>query len=363
MLEESDIDVVTHEVQNDTIDDSTIGKKVRLGIDTIWSSRGYSQIDNLLKQHKPDIVHFHNTFPLLSPSVYLACKRNGVPVVQTLHNFRILCPGALLQRNDKPCNDCLEGGLINSIRHRCYRGSILATLPLASMISYNRLVKNYQNVDIYIALTQFAKKKFEEGGIDPNKILVKPNFLPNPPGKLSDKSDYVVYVGRLSQEKGVATLVKSWSSLKEIPLVILGDGPLRADLENYCRENGIPVRFVGSVSRDEVIDIVSKAAFQIIPSEWYEGFPMVMLEAFATGTPVIASRIGSLDELIVDGKNGFKFEPGDIGDLQHKVRKLWGSKELMEELGTNAAHLFDSNYTQEKNLVQLLEIYGRLTHG
>lgn len=362
MLENSDIDVCTYNVYNDDIDDSTLLKRVRLGLQTIWSRVSYRKFTEVLQSIRPDIVHFHNTFPLLSPSVYKSCRDNDLPVVQTLHNFRLVCPGALLQRVNKPCEDCLSGSIFNSVRHRCYRGSLMATLPLTCMISYNRLVGSYKNVNRYIALTNFAASRMIRGGMPPDRISVKPNFLPDPPSPVYSKKDYLVYTGRLSEEKGIWTLLKSWTQIPDIPLHILGDGPLRDKAIQFSKEHNLPVTFHGAVKRKLVIDIVKYARAQIIPSEWYEGFPMVILEAFACGTPVLASSIGSLDELIDEGVTGYKFSPGDVPGLVDCVRKIWNNKEKLHEMSLNARNIFDERYTEEKNLCHLTDIYNSVVN-
>lgn len=360
MLEKSGIEVVTHEIHNDDIDDSSLAKRIGLGINTIWSRKSYKSFIQLIDTHKPDIVHVHNTFPLFSPSIYKACRDKNVPVVQTLHNFRLICPGALLQRNNSPCEDCIGGSLLSSIRHACYRDSVLATLPLTGMIAYNRFNNNYNQVDQYIALTEFAASRLIAAGLPKDRVTVKPNFLPSPPKPGASKSEYAVYVGRISDEKGVRTMINAWSELKHIPLQVLGDGPLRVELEQYCKSKDLPVTFHGPVSRDSVIDIVSNAAFQIIPSEWYEGFPMVVLEAFATSTPVLASKIGSLNEIIVEGENGLKFEAGNSSDLAEKAKQLWQSPDLLKKMGVSARKNFDEKYTEEKNIHYLKNIYNKL---
>lgn len=360
MLKKSGMDVITYNVHNDDIDASSISKQIKLGLQTIWSRESYKNLVEILHSHKPDIVHFHNTFPLLSPSVYKACRDLSTPIVQTLHNYRMICPGALLQRNNQPCEDCITGSLYNSLKHRCYRGSLLTTLPLTAMIAINRANRNYGQVDQYIALTQFAASRMIAAGIPSARVAVKPNFLPSPPAPDLSKDNYAVFVGRLSEEKGVRTMMQAWSSLKDIKLYVLGDGPLRHELEKYCKQKQLPVTFYGSIQRDEVLAIIRKARVQILPSEWYEGFPMVILEAFASATPIIGSRIGSIDELIEEDQTGLKFQAGNAQDLSDCVRRFWSLSEHSDQMSRYARQVFEEKYTEERNLRYITDIYSKI---
>lgn len=358
MLIGNGVEVIPHEIHNDDIDDSTLWRRLKLGAGTIWSATSHAAISGLLRRHRPDVVHFHNTFPLLSPSVYAACRRHGTPVVQTMHNYRMICPGALLQRNLVPCEDCLHGSLLSSLIHRCYRDSLAATAPLAGMIAFNRLLGSYRKmVSRYIALTSFSASRLVMGGIPENRIVIKPNFLPNPPERGDGSGGYAVYVGRLSEEKGVRTLIDAAALIPHIPIRILGDGPLRSELERKAREQKLQVEFYGSVDKRTVLGLIRNAIFQIIPSEWYEGFPMVALEAFASGTPILASRIGSLDEIVQDRVNGLKFDPGNAQDLAAKATQLLAMCAAKPELRDNARREFDEHFTEPANFNALMNIY------
>ena len=360
LLEGHDIKVIPFERYNDDIDDSDVLSRIHLALSTSWSQQSYKAISDIIRHEQPDIAHFHNTFPQMSPSVYAACKKYNVPVIQTLHNYRLICPGALLQRNGHPCEDCVGINLLPALRHRCYRDSLAATGALTSMLIYNRIRGSYQsNVDSYIALTDFAASRLRAGGLPEDKIHVKPNFLPDPPEPGLGQGGYAVYVGRLSPEKGILTLIKAWAALKDIPLKILGDGPLMNQLTEIARSDSLPVEFLGSVHRARVIETVRDAALQIVPSECYEGFPMVVLEAYACGTPLLASRIGSLDEIVLDGITGLKFTAGDPEDLTNTIQSLWTDKEKLCSYRANARRQFDDNYTAQANLHELLAIYEK----
>ena len=360
LLESHGIKVIPFERYNDDINDSDLSSRLRLAFSTSWSRQSYKAISEVIRQEQPDIAHFHNTFPQMSPSVYAACKRFNVPVIQTLHNYRLICPGALLQRNGHPCEDCIGTSLLPAIHHRCYRDSLAATGALTSMLVYNRIRGSYQrNVDSYIALTDFAVSRLKAGGLPKDKIHVKPNFLPDPPEPGLGQGGYAVFVGRLSSEKGILTLIKAWAGLKDIPLKILGNGPLMGQLTEIVRSASLPVELLGSVARTRVIEIVRDAALQIVPSECYEGFPLVVLEAYACGTPVLASRIGSLDEIVLEGITGLKFTAGNAEDLTNTIRSLWTDNEKLRSYRTNARRQFDKNYTAQINLNELLAIYKK----
>ena len=360
LLQEKGLDVVSYEKFNDDIDDTSLLKRARLGINYAWSQDSFFEVKDLLAKVRPDIAHVHSIHPQISPSVYFACQKAGVPVVHTLHNYRYICPGALLQRDGQPCEDCVGRWPFPALKHRCYRGSLLATGSVFWMISRNRLRKTFTSaVNRFIALTQFAASRFVAGGLPATRMEIKPNFLPNPPSLSQERENYAVYIGRLSAEKGVETLVSSWKSVDKIPLKILGDGPLRGALEAEARQYGLNIEFLGSRPRTEVLSVVGQARFQLVPSEWYEGFPMVILEAYACGTPVVASRIGSLAEVIHDGETGLHFEPGNPQDLAQKVKLITEQSETAQRMGNKARQLFMEKYTAEQSFAHLMGVYQR----
>ncbi|MBV6467365.1 MAG: glycosyl transferase family 1 [Candidatus Brocadia sp.] len=358
LLKERGVEVILFERFNDDIDDSTLNKRLQVALNGTWSRQTYNELSDMIRKTRPDVAHFHNTFPQISPSAYAACQDNSVPVVQTLHNYRLICPSALLMRNAHPCEDCVGTTLLPALRHRCYRDSLFATGALVWMLVQNRWRGTYKTlVNRYIALTRFAAVKLVEGGLPESRIETKPNFLQNMPNAGNGGGGYAVYVGRLSKEKGVQTLIEAWKQIIGFPLKVLGDGPLRTELEEQVQQQGMQVEFLGFRTREEIFKIVSNAELQIIPSEWYEGFPMVVLEAYACGTPVVASRIGSLDEIILEGKTGVKFEPGNSKDLANKVLKLYTDKSRLNIMRLKARALFDEKYTADKNYFKLMEIY------
>jgi len=326
----------------------------------IWSLTSYKKIKHLIKDLKPEIAHFHNTFFMISPSAYYACKEEGVPVVQTLHNYRLICPGALLMRGGTACEDCVGKSVPwQGVLNACWRGSYIGTALVTSMLTLHRLLKTWQEkVDIYIALTEFAKKKFIEGGLPAEKIVVKPNFVYPDPGKGDHGGKYVLFVGRLSQEKGLPTLLRAWKNLKDIPIKIVGEGPLMSEIKSLAGREGLDnLEFLGRKPREEVFRLMKDALMLVFPSECYETFGMTVVEAFATGLPVVASRLGAMAEIVEDGRTGLLFEAGNPEDLADKVRWGWENPERMKAMGIEARKEFEDKYTAEKNYEMLMEIY------
>lgn len=363
LLESNGVEVISYERFNDNIREETLAEKVALARDTIWSRASYRELSALIRTKRPKVAHFHNTFPLISPSAYAACRDNGVPVVQTLHNYRFVCAGALLLREGKPCEDCLGTTLLPALRHRCYRGSFAATSVLVSMLMFNRWRKSYTNlVNRYIALTPSAVPRLARGGLPETKIAVKPNFLSDPPSVGRGNGGFVLYVGRLTAEKGVRTLIDAWRRMNGIPLKIVGDGALRIELEEKAKQGGLSVEFLGFIPHSMVLDMVRDAAALIVPSACYEGFPTAVIEAYACGTPVIASRLGSLDEVVLDGETGLKFATGNAHDLARTVRALLGDTERIARMRKAARALFEQQYTAEKNYAALIRIYEAAIH-
>lgn len=337
--------------------------KISAGVNTIWSSGSYREIRDLLARKKPQIAHFHNTFPLLSPAAYYACQDAGIPVVQTLHNYRLLCPGATLFRNGKVCEDCLGRSIAwPSVLNSCYRHSAAATAATAAMLTVHHALQTWQEkVDIYIALSDFSKNKFVQGGFPAERIVVKPNAVSSDSAPKVSQGHYALYVGRLTEEKGVHFLTSAWSSLDAaIPLKIAGDGPMRREVDLEISHRQLKnVQVLGRVAPAEIIDWMRGARFLIFPSLWFEGFPMTIAEAFACGLPVIASRLGAMAEIVDDNRTGFHFTPGDAQDLAAKVRWAWTHPAEMMEMGRAARAEYEAKYTAEENYRQLMNIYDR----
>src|SRR5688500_3813859 len=277
----------------------SIARQARLAKNTVWSDAAARQVRKAIRDERPSIVHVHNTFPLLSPSIYRACESEGVPVVQTLHNYRVVCPSATLFRDGGPCEDCVGRAVPwPSVIHACYQDSHVKSGIVAAMNARQSLGDGWRHVSLFIALTEFARRIFIKGGLPADRIRVKPNFIePDPQMHEGDREGFL-FVGRLAREKGVEDLLNAWRLLAGVvPLRIVGDGPLRPLVERLARDLR-NVQVMGQCTHDEVIDLMKVARALIFPSVWYEGQPVTILEAFASGLPVIASRIGGLSELI-----------------------------------------------------------------
>lgn len=347
--------VETLTVHNDAI--QGLGARVRTALQVPYSEGGRGRLGSAIAAFRPDVVHVHNFFPLLTPAIYDACRDAGVAVVQTLSNYRLVCAGAYLLRDGRICKDCIGASPYQAVLHGCYRGSRLGSLAVARMIDVHRRRNTWNTkIDRLVALTAFGKSKFVAAGIDPDKIAVKPNFVPDPgePDAAADAHRAgALFVGRLSPEKGIATLLKAWRSL-DIALTIAGDGTLRPMAEWAA---GGTIRCVGHLGAERVREAIRSAAFLVMPSQWYEGFPVVIAEAFANGLPVIASRLGAMAELIGDGQTGLLFTPGDAADLADKVRWATAHAEEMRASGRRARQMYEAKYTPEVNYHLLIDIY------
>ena len=326
---------------------------------TVWNGTVYRELRALLRRERPLVAHFHNTFPLLSPAAYYAARAERVPVVQTLHNYRLLCPNALFFREGGVCEDCL-GRVVPwpGVVHACYRGSRSSSAVVATMLTTHRLAGTWSRlVTTYIALTEFARRKFAEGGLPAQDISVKPNFVYPDPGTGDGRGEYVLFVGRLAQEKGVELLLAAWERLQgRVPLKIVGDGPASprvAEAAGRLRD----VEWLGRQPKDLVLALMKDARALIFPSVWYEGFPMVIAEAYAVGLPVIAGDLGSMSSLIDHSRTGLLFRPGDTEDLVAKVQWASTHPAELERMRKGARAEFEAKYTSERNYEVLTEIY------
>ena len=356
---------VTPVVEQNTYPDTVI-KKIGVAMDCVWSQRWYREFSSLLRRDRPDVVHVHNFFPLVSPSVYYACRAAGVPVVQTLHNYRLMCPAATLYRDGDVCEDCIQHGLLRSMKHGCYQGSKLGTSALVLMLQVHRKLRTWSKmVDCYIALTEFSRRKLMDGGLPAAKIRVKPNFVLPDPGMRDKRGQYALFAGRLVDPKGLPTLLAAWRLLsKSIPLVIIGDGPNRGHLEEQLKDPALRnVVYQGRLSREATLEAIKGARFLVFPSEWYEGFPVTIAESFACGVPVICSRLGSMQEIVADGRTGLHFRPTEADDLAAKVEWAWEHPEQVDAMGRGARMEFEAKYTAERNFYLLKEIYESAIHA
>jgi glycosyltransferase involved in cell wall biosynthesis len=337
---------------------------MKLAARTVWSDESYKIVEWLLSRSSYETVHVQNFFPLISPSIYYAAKAAKVPVVQTLRNYRLLCPNALFFREGKVCEDCHKQVIpIPGIVNGCYRESKAASAAVGAMITVHRLMQTWtKQVDLYVALSEFARQKFIEGGLPAEKIVVKPNFVYRDPGVGEGQGGYALYVGRLSVEKGIDTLLAAWEKLgNQMPLKIVGDGPLMPQVLEAA-ERLPQIEYLGRRSIPEVYTLMGDAKVLIFPSKWYETFGRVAIEAFAKGTPVIASNIGAIAEVVDHGRTGLHFRPGDPEDLAHKVELILADADSLTQMRQEARAEFEAKYTAKENYQKLLEIYALARH-
>jgi glycosyltransferase involved in cell wall biosynthesis len=352
-------EVIKYSLHNDSI--SELGR-FQVASRTIWSQPAYQEMRALIRARRPQIVHFHNTFPLISPAAYYAARAENVRVVQTLHNFRLLCPNAIFFRAGRVCEDCLGRSIPwPGVVHKCYRDSRAASATAAVMLTAHRAVETWHKaVDVFIALTQFSRDKFIQGRLPAGKIAVKPNFVYPDPGLGAGTGKYGLFVGRLSAEKGLDTLLKAWAILREnVPLKIVGDGPLAAMVEEAAA-NDSRIEWLGRKPAEEVHALIGEARFLLCPSSCYENFPMVIVEAFAKGTPVIASDLGAMAEVVGHGRTGLRFGPGGASDLASTVQDLSADLPALSRMRQAARKEYDDKYTVESNYRLLAAIYERV---
>lgn len=363
MLQQAGHEVITYVRSNDEISNYRGLQQLRLITQTVWARDSHREFAALLKREKPAVVHVHNTFIMISPSIFSACEQAGIPVVHTLHNYRLLCPVGTFFRNGQVCEDCATNSLWAGVQHGCYHNSRGTTAVIAGMIAVHRGLHTWtQPRHFYIALTQFTRRKFVEFGLPGERIFVKPNFVDPDPGTSGEKDGFAVFVGRLSPEKRVMTLLAAWERAKSrFPLMILGGGPDRLELEEIAWQRGLSgIQFRGQIPRSEVIATIRKARFLVFSSEWYENFPVTIAEAFACGTPVICSRLGAMEEIVSDGRTGLHFAAGNAEDLAQKMDWAWTHSEEINAMGREARREYESKYTAEINYKLLSEIYNRV---
>jgi glycosyltransferase involved in cell wall biosynthesis len=363
LLESTGYDVVTFLRSNHEIAQYSTLQRLRLAKQAIWTHDVREEIRARLRRDQPDIVHVHNTFPMISPSIYYACQDARIPVIQTLHNYRLMCPDGTFFRSGKICEECVEHSLWRGIRYGCYRRSRAATATVALMLAVHRTRGTWaQMVDCYVALTRFAQNKFIAAGLPQGKIIVKPNFVQPDPGEGNETREYAAFVGRLVPHKGLRTLLAGWMLLKDpVPLRIVGGGPLQQEVQEHAADDKrSEVLCLGNLPRDQTIAIIKKARFLVFPSEWYETFGLTIAEAFACGTPVICSRLGAMQEIVDDGQTGLHFTAGHAEDLARKVGWAWSNPERMRVMGYNARAEYEAKYTGERNHQMLIDIYQRV---
>jgi glycosyltransferase involved in cell wall biosynthesis len=363
LLRENGHSVSLYSIHNDSI--ARIGR-LRGAFRTIWSFESYRKVKAIISEEQIDVMHVQNFFPLISPSVYFAANACGVPVVQSIRNYRLFCLNAFFHRDGAVCELCFKRKFAwPGIKRGCYRESKLASFVVASMqFVHHRVLHSFsKKVSCFVALSGFVKDKLLEAGIAEERIVVKPNFVNPDPGCGQSDQKRFVFVGRLSPEKGVNTLIKAWETLtcagrlQGYELVIIGDGPDRQALEKQVDSQS--VNFVGRLEEKETLNLIGGAKALIFPSEWYETFGRVAIEAYGKGVPVIASRIGAIEELIHDGDTGFLFEAGNPQSLGEKLEYASENPVEMASMGEKARLLFEEKFSAKMNYCQLMSVYKK----
>jgi glycosyltransferase involved in cell wall biosynthesis len=330
------------------------------GFGTAWSFRGYSMMKKAIARFSPEVVHVHNTFPLLSPSVFWAADRAGVPVVQTLHNYRLTCANSLLLRDDRPCQECVGHFPWPGLRHRCFGSSFVRTAAVTSMNAIHQWLGTYQNkVHAFIVLTAFSKEILARAGLPRERIHVKPNFSPAMVKLISPRLRRFIFAGRIARFKGVHLLLEAWARLAPAghQLLIAGDGPDRVELQQRFAGHANIV-WCGSQSREKVIDLIASSRWLVLPSLAYENFPMSVLEALSAGTPVIVPNHGAFAAIVSDGVEGLLFSAGDTISLSTSLQAaLDASESAWTQWSANAREKHLSDYTARSNYAQLMSIY------
>lgn len=366
LLESHGNKVIKYTVSNDAFDNAGVIGKLLATFGMLWSSKNYKMVQRLIGQENPDIIHIHTFFPLLSPSILYAAKRSDAKVVATLHDTRFICPCATSLRGTELCNKCGDGKYFRMCRYGCFKNSKLQSFIVAGIFTYHRMRKSfYKQIDRYICLNENQIRLLVDNGFDKNKIIKKYNFVPDAEASLKTLIDndlperYVVFYGRIGEEKGIRILMEIWDELIDIPLVVMGGGPLEEEFMHWAEKHD-NVYFLGYTQHDKCLAIVKKAEFVVFPSIWYEGCSMVEIETESLGKGLVATDLGFSAEAIENGVNGYKVKLGDINGFKQKIKELWKDPKRCESLGANARKDYESKYMPEDNYSQLICIYKGL---
>ena len=354
MLENHGHKVILYSRSNAELKQMSKIRKLFLPFATVFNPRTYKEIKKLIRQENIEVVHVHNTLNLISPAVYYAARSMKVPVIQTVHNFRLLCPGATFYRDGHICEDCVQHGLKCAVKHSCYRGSKAQTLVCVVNTWLHRMTGIYGKIN-YICLTEFNKEKLLQlKQIKPERVFVKPNFVENNNGFIPEEKrlDQFIFAGRLDKLKGVDILFEAWKRMGvDAPkLIVCGTGPLEDWCKAFIKENVVNVEMRGFMPNDEVLKIIANSKALILPTQWYEGFPMSIVEAFSVGTPVVCSDLGNAGSIVEEDVNGCKFKTDSVDEVILAVKKCHGLCDM-------TGKIYQSKYTAEINYELLSVIY------
>ncbi len=363
LLEKHGDEVCLYTRHNDEIKQFSVGQKAAFLPQTVYSWKTSGEIGDVVRKFKPDVAFIHNVYPLISPSAYHKLHALGVPTVQVLHNFRLHCPNGLFYTQGQICEACKGGNYLNAVRKRCYKDSYALSGLYALTLGLNRLGGGIKKISGFICLTEFFKIKMQEVGVPDSKLFVRPNFVYAPalPAGEAPRSNYVLFMGRLSPEKGCWTLIRALEQMPNVPLKVLGTGPLEQELRDYVSEKGIRnVEFLGFRSGPEKWDILRNALCLVLPSEWYENFPVTVLEAFMACKPVVAARLGGLPYIVEEGKSGLLFESGNVSELAQRIQYLVDRPAEAERMGECGRRLTETKYGPEQGYSNLMKIFAQV---
>ncbi len=347
--------VIRYTTHNDRIKDRRL---LSVAAQTLWNKESASHLTDLVKQHRPHVLHAVNTFPLFSPSIFHAANKLNLPTVASIQNYRSFCAQAMCFRNGKACEACLGKIPWRAVKHRCYRGSRSGSAIVAAMQMLHRHLGTWQNcIDVICVASEFSKSKLAAAGFDTGQMMSKPNFVSVDPGQQDGNGNFALFVGRLAGEKGIDTLMEAWQKHQlPYPLKIVGDGP-DADSVKLAAEKQSNIEWVGRVPNEQVYDWMGRAACLIFPSVGYESMPKTLIESMAVGTPVIGADVASIPEVVLDGQTGHVFTGGDADSLAEKVHQFFASKPDWQTMRNRCRQEFEARFTAEENYQRLMEMY------
>ncbi|MDD0857168.1 glycosyltransferase family 4 protein [Arthrobacter alpinus] len=354
--------VTLYERHSDDIADFSLVSKAALPARVLWSLEDRHAFARVLEDSDVDVIHLHNSFPLISPSILSVARGRSIPVVMTLHNYRLVCAAGTLLRDGQSCTLCLGSTPLPAIAHKCYRNSFAATIPIAVSIGVHSALDTWsRGVNRFIVMSEFAMKTMETSGIKRDQIVIKPHFIPHPDKVRQTAGDYGLYLGRLSIEKGADLLIDAWNP-ENGRLLIAGDGPMRQELQDRARAHGSSIEFLGNLPREEAMELLTSARYLVNPSRAFETFGLSVVEAFAHGVPTIVPGHGVFPEIVRNGVNGIVFESGDVQSLARAIAEL-SDPATSEQMGVAARQDYIDRFTPEQNLVQLEQIYHAVSNG
>jgi glycosyltransferase involved in cell wall biosynthesis len=364
MLERHGHDVIFYSRRNDEIKNFGLARKARFIADTVYSRRTARDLESLVAANRPDLAYVHNIYPLISPAIYHVLHALGIPVVQCVHDSRPLCSNGLFYTEGQVCERCKGGNYLHGVVHCCYRNNYFLSGLYAFTLGVNRFANMLDKISAFICLNEFYRTKFLEAGVAANKLFLRPNSidaLPLMPAPAPEARPYAVYFGRLSPEKGLLTLLRAFEQAAPARLKIAGTGPMEAELQQFIRDKGLDnVELVGFLSGAQKSELLSRALFAVIPSEWYENFPVVALECFAAAKPIVASRMGGLPSIVSEGETGLLFTAGNATEIAEKVRYMFAHPYEADRMGRRAREIVETKYSRERSYQDLMDIFRKV---